>query len=173
MFRALIYPSSGVCDYVVEIPYWPFRSWFVVCWSEGAVRLGWYPGCRFQVGYNYQQNLLLLHLVGCLYYHTELINNYEAISIKYYTRIHTRACVFLLQLSGIQTASFLCSIILSRAACLDVTYYSTLPHKEQDVREKIVEHKYVFRFSPQLLSETYFTLLRLQRDTVINLHSSP
>jgi len=26
MFRALICPSSGVCDYVVELPYWPFRS---------------------------------------------------------------------------------------------------------------------------------------------------
>ena len=26
MFPALICPSSGVCDYVVELPHWPFRS---------------------------------------------------------------------------------------------------------------------------------------------------
>jgi hypothetical protein len=26
MFRALICPSSGACDYIVELPHWPFRS---------------------------------------------------------------------------------------------------------------------------------------------------
>ena len=26
MFRALICPSSGVCDYIVELPHWPFHS---------------------------------------------------------------------------------------------------------------------------------------------------
>jgi len=26
MFRALVCPSSGICDYVVELPHWPFRS---------------------------------------------------------------------------------------------------------------------------------------------------
>jgi len=30
MFRALICPSSGVCDCVVELPHWLFRSWFAV-----------------------------------------------------------------------------------------------------------------------------------------------
>jgi len=25
MFRALICPSPGVCDYVVEVPHWSFR----------------------------------------------------------------------------------------------------------------------------------------------------
>jgi len=48
MFRALICPSSGVCDYVVELPRWPYRSWFAVCCSLGAVRLGWYPGYRLK-----------------------------------------------------------------------------------------------------------------------------
>ena len=28
MFRALICPSSGVCDYIVELPHWLFRSCF-------------------------------------------------------------------------------------------------------------------------------------------------
>jgi len=33
MFRVLICPSSGVCDYVLELTHWPFRSWFALCWS--------------------------------------------------------------------------------------------------------------------------------------------
>jgi len=47
MFRALIWSSSGVCDYVVELPHWLYCSWIGVFWSQGAVRLGWYPGCRW------------------------------------------------------------------------------------------------------------------------------
>jgi len=48
MFRTLIYPSSGVCDYSVELPHWLYCSWFGVCWSFGVVGLGWYPSCRLQ-----------------------------------------------------------------------------------------------------------------------------
>ena len=33
MFRTLIYPSSGACDCVVELPHRSSRSQFVVCWS--------------------------------------------------------------------------------------------------------------------------------------------
>jgi len=51
MFPALICPSSGVGDYVVELPHWLYCSWVTVCWILGAVRLGWYPGCR-QPGYH-------------------------------------------------------------------------------------------------------------------------
>ena len=60
MFRALIYPSSGICDYVVELPQWLYYSWIAVCWSQGAVGLGWYTGCRLkhkcfsrQLGYHH------------------------------------------------------------------------------------------------------------------------
>jgi len=68
MLRALICSSSGLCDYIVELQHWPFRYWFAVCWefgcdsagvvsrlpaeacwSLGAVRLGWYPGCRLKL----------------------------------------------------------------------------------------------------------------------------
>ena len=48
MFRTLIYPSSRVCDYSVEIPHWSYCSWFDVCWSFGVVGLEWYPCCRLQ-----------------------------------------------------------------------------------------------------------------------------
>jgi len=30
MFRTLIYPSSGACDYSVELPHWSYCSWFDV-----------------------------------------------------------------------------------------------------------------------------------------------
>ena len=40
MFRTLIYPSSGACDYSVELPHWSYCSWFDVCWSFGVVGLG-------------------------------------------------------------------------------------------------------------------------------------
>ena len=48
MFRTLIYPSSGPCDYSVELPHWSYCSWFVVCWSFGVVGLEWYPCCRLK-----------------------------------------------------------------------------------------------------------------------------
>ena len=46
MFRTLIYPSSGACDYSVELPHWSYFSWFDVCWRFGVVGLEWYPCCR-------------------------------------------------------------------------------------------------------------------------------
>ena len=48
MFRTLIYPSSGACNYSVEVPHWSYCSWFHVCWSFGVVGLEWYPWCRLQ-----------------------------------------------------------------------------------------------------------------------------
>ena len=39
MFRTLIYPSSGACDYSVELPHWSYCSWFDVCWSFGVFGL--------------------------------------------------------------------------------------------------------------------------------------
>ena len=48
MFRTLIYPSSGACDYSVELPHWSYCSWFDVCWSFGVVGLEWYPCCRLK-----------------------------------------------------------------------------------------------------------------------------
>ena len=48
IFRTLIYPSSGACDYSVELPHWLYCSWFDVCWSLGVVGLEWYPCCRLQ-----------------------------------------------------------------------------------------------------------------------------
>jgi len=49
MFRTLIYPSSGACDYSVELPHWSYCFWFDVCWSFGVVGLEWYPCCRLKL----------------------------------------------------------------------------------------------------------------------------
>ena len=48
MFRTFIYPSSGACDYSVELSHWSYCSWFDVCWSFRVVGLEWYPCCRLQ-----------------------------------------------------------------------------------------------------------------------------
>ena len=42
MFQTLIYPSSGACDCIVELPHRLFCSQFVVCWRFGA---GWSTTC--------------------------------------------------------------------------------------------------------------------------------
>jgi len=36
MFRTLVYPSSGFCDCVVELPHRSSCFQFVVCWRYGA-----------------------------------------------------------------------------------------------------------------------------------------
>ena len=48
MFRTLICPSSGACDYSVKSPRWSYCSWFDVCWRFGVVGLEWYPCCRLK-----------------------------------------------------------------------------------------------------------------------------
>jgi len=48
IFRTLIYPSSGACDYSVELPPWSYCSWFNMCWRFGVVGLEWYPCCRLK-----------------------------------------------------------------------------------------------------------------------------
>jgi len=46
MFRTLIYPSSGACDYSVELPHWSYFSWFDECQSFGVAGLGWASACN-------------------------------------------------------------------------------------------------------------------------------
>jgi len=53
MFRTLIYPSSGACDYSVELPDWSYCSRFNVCWCFGVVGLEWYPCCRLNLCFHF------------------------------------------------------------------------------------------------------------------------
>ena len=48
MFRTLIYPSSGACDCVAELPHRSSCSQFVVCWRFGAAGFGWFSFCRLK-----------------------------------------------------------------------------------------------------------------------------
>ena len=48
MFRTLIYPSSGACDYSVELPHFSYCSWFDVRWRFSVVGLEWHSCCRLQ-----------------------------------------------------------------------------------------------------------------------------
>ena len=50
MFRTLIYPSSGACDCVDELPHLSSCSQFVVCWSFGAAGFEWCCGCVVVLG---------------------------------------------------------------------------------------------------------------------------
>ena len=66
MFRILIYPSSGTCDYSIELPHWSYCSWFDVCWSFGVVGLELYPCCRLQPATRIQQNSRKLLMMDIL-----------------------------------------------------------------------------------------------------------
>ena len=43
-----MYPSSGACDCVVELPHRSSCSQFVVCWRFGAAGFGWCSFYRLQ-----------------------------------------------------------------------------------------------------------------------------
>ena len=48
MFRTLIYPSSGACDCVDELPHRSSCSQFVVCGAFVATGIWWCPFCRLK-----------------------------------------------------------------------------------------------------------------------------
>ena len=50
MFRTLIHPSSGACDFSIESPHWSCVLVFDVCWSFGVSGLGWYLCSRPRPG---------------------------------------------------------------------------------------------------------------------------
>jgi hypothetical protein len=62
-------------------------------------------------------------------------------------------------------------VILSSVDCPSLQYISTLSHELHNFQEKINEHKNIFWFSLQLLSETFLNPRSIQRD-VINVHTS-
>jgi len=60
-------------------------------------------------------------------------------------------------------------IILSPMACSPVQYFSIVPRKRHDFRNKGFEHKMCFDFLYSFFfSETFLILRRIQRDTTIN-----
>jgi len=62
--------------------------------------------------------------------------------------------------------------MLSSVACLALHYFSALPYKRPDFRENVYwTKKCGFWFFLQLLSETFFSLRRIQWDLIVNLRS--
>ena len=57
MFLTLIYPSSGACDCVVELPHRSSSSQFVVCWRFGAAGFGWCSFCRLKHNFHMTRSL--------------------------------------------------------------------------------------------------------------------
>jgi len=56
---------------------------------------------------------------------------------------------------------------LSPVACPAVQYFSTLSHKRHDFRKKkVTEHKMCLDFFQKLLSETFLSLRRTERDVI-------
>jgi len=59
MFQALICPSSGVCDYIVELTHWLFRA----IWGAGC---SWHPGYYKTANVVVQQYSRKLLMMGLL-----------------------------------------------------------------------------------------------------------
>jgi hypothetical protein len=59
--------------------------------------------------------------------------------------------------------------ILAYVGCLAVQYISTLSHTRRDFRKKVLNTKFVFWLSLQLLSEIFLILRRIERDIITKL----
>jgi hypothetical protein len=60
-----------------------------------------------------------------------------------------------------------------QSACILLSYFSTLCYEQYDFSdETLLNTKFVFWSSLQLPSQTFFTLRRIQRDIIINVHKS-
>ena len=94
MFLTLIYPSSGACDYSVELPHWSYCSWFDVCWSFGVVGLEWYPCCRLKQLCFSLQHLLFRFLCA---QHVSYINTSIIRSLRLFCWITTLVILFLVR----------------------------------------------------------------------------
>jgi hypothetical protein len=94
----------------------------------------------------------------------------KARSITYSVCVCVCVCVCVALV--IQHAKRMRPIILSCVAYLAVPYFSTLSHKRHDFRKKKSERQMCVLIFFTLLSATFFTLRRIQRDTAINVHRS-
>jgi hypothetical protein len=72
----------------------------------------------------------------------------------------------------IQHAKRMRRIILSSVACLAVPYFSTLSHKRHGFHKKVIEHNICVLIFSTTLFETFLILARIQRDIIINVHTS-
>ena len=62
-------------------------------------------------------------------------------------------------------------IILPSMACPALLHFSNLSHKRYDFRKKLLNTKFAFLLSLQLLSEIFLILIRSKRDIITNVQS--
>jgi hypothetical protein len=72
----------------------------------------------------------------------------------------------------IQHAKRMRRIILSSVVCLALPYFSTLSHQRHYFRKKGIEHKMCVLIFSTTMSETFPILRRIQRDIIMNVHTS-
>jgi len=66
MFQTLIYPPSGACDCVAELPHRSFCSQFIVCWRSDAAGFERCPCCRLKTNVVIQQRNCKLLMMDIL-----------------------------------------------------------------------------------------------------------
>ena len=66
----------------------------------------------------------------------------------------------------------MCCIILSCDRCLNVPYFSTLPHKDTIFTIEIFKHKHLSSFCLQLRSEKFILLKRIRRKVLLYIRVS-
>jgi hypothetical protein len=72
----------------------------------------------------------------------------------------------------IQHSTRMCHIVTSFVAFLAPRYFSKSSHKRHDLRKKLLNIKCMFRYPVQLLSKTFFIIIRIWPDIVTNLRKS-
>jgi hypothetical protein len=90
----------------------------------------------------------------------------EAIIITY------SACVYVCILI-IHNVKLLRLTMLSPVTCLSLPHFPTLSHKRYYFGKKLLNIKFVFWYSLQLLPETFLILRRSERDTIIRVYWFP
>jgi hypothetical protein len=71
---------------------------------------------------------------------------------------------------GIRHSKHMRLLISSSVPCPTVPHFSTLPHKQYNFRKESLNTKRVFRFSVQVLSETFLVLRGTEGDMIKNVH---
>ena len=101
MFRTLIYPSSGACDCVDELPHRSTCSQFTVCWRFGVAGFRWCSFCRLKlqlsftrctVLYRYLFNLVLADRGTTICSYGELFNVVHGFFTSDHTYVTWNAC---------------------------------------------------------------------------------
>ena len=137
----------------------------------------WYRNVQQERQYTYNVTLRRVRVTS--YRGKAVLYNCECVRAR--VRGYVRMCVRVVARTGERAWAWACACsrvpvlssmqraaVLSSATSLPPLYFSTLSHKRYDFqKKKLLNIKRVFRFSLQLLFETFLILRSIQRDTVV------